>query len=350
MKIKDIHSICYKFAKEHIGIKSFTFGIPSKVEGAGERPYPMVVWEYPGLVEYDGNYGWSVKFDMCILDNDQRKDELTRINNCDTLAEDFFAYLDNEDAVSLSSFSVTQLSHFSDDDATGVRISVGMTVSGIPTCVDDSQYDPSKVIDGSSSLPIIQDIVGERDLPIISFEPEPEYIHTEYAESEGDCYLDLGVKPSEDLEYSITFAITDTSIEEQAVMGSSSVGKRTLIGMQWGQLWHQLGEADWMQKAADNKTHIANTDPAIGHFFLDADNRSTPQGSTYADGNLYLFAENYDGVASNFAKARVYSIQINGMDLQPVIRMPEGKVVFRDEASGTVIEPVVGELHPKPIR
>lgn len=350
MKISDVHKICYKFAKEHLGIMSFTFGIPSKVEGAGERPYPMVVLEYPTLVEYDGNYGWSVKFDMCILDNDQRKDELTRINDCDSLAEDFFAYLENEDAISLSSFSVTQLSHFSDDDATGVRISVGMTVSGIPTCVDDAQYDPSKVIDGTSSLPTIQGMTTDHDLPIISFEQEPEYFFIEYAESKGGCYIDLGIKPSKDLAYSVAFSITDTSIQEQAVMGASESGKRTLIGMQWGQLWHQLGEADWMQKVVDLKPHIANTDPDVGRFFLDADNRATPQGDTYADGNLYLFAENYDGVAGNFSYARVYSVQIDGMYLQPAIRMTDRKVVLVERDSKVVYEPAVGELYPPTIR
>lgn len=349
MKIKDIHSICYKFAKEHLGIMSFTFGIPSKVEGAGERPYPMVVWEYPGLVEYNGNYGWSVKFDMCILDNDQRKDELTRINNCDALSEDFFAYLDNEDAISLDSFSVTQLSHFSDDDATGVRISVGMTVSGIPTCVDDAQYDPSKVIDGNSSLPTIQGMTTDHDLPIISFEPNPEYLFIEYAESKGGCYIDLGVKPSKDLDYSIRFAITDTSIQEQSVMGASESGKRTLIGMNYGYLWHQCGEADWMQKTSDMYPHDATTDPAVGHFFLDSDNRGIPQGDTYADLNFYLFAENFGGVASNFSNARVYSVQIGSMNLQPALRMTDRKVVFVDDNSKRVFEPTAGELYPPTI-
>lgn len=347
--IKSIYSLSYRFAKEHVALRAFTFGLPSKVEGTGEKPYPLFCFEFPALAEYS-EYGYDVKFDCVIVDNDQRKQEVTRLEECEVIADEFRVFLDNEDWLSVTSFSTTQLSHFSDDDATGVRISVGLRLDGVNICIDETMYDPAKEIERASELPTIQGMTTDHDLPIISFEQEPEYIRTEYAESYGDCYLDLGVKPSKDLDYRITFSITDTSVEEQAVMGASGGGKRTLVGMQWGQLWHQLGEADWMQKEVDNKIHIANTDPDVGRFFLDADNMATPQGDTYADGNLYLFAENYDGVASNFAKARVYSIQINGMDLWPVIRMPEGKVVFRDEVSGTVIEPVVGELHPKPIR
>lgn len=347
--IKSIYSLSYRFAKEHVALRAFTFGLPSKVEGTGEKPYPLFCFEFPALAEYS-EYGYDVKFDCVIVDNDQRKQEVTRLEECEVVADEFRAFLDNEDWLSVTSFSTTQLSHFSDDDATGVRISVGLRLDGVNICIDETMYDPAKEIERASSLPTIQGVVGDRDLPIISFESEPEYLFIEYAESKGGCYIDLGVKPSKDLDYSIRFAITDTSIQEQSVMGASESGKRTLIGMNYGYLWHQCGEADWMQKTADIYPHDATTDPAVGHFFLDSDNRGIPQGDTYADLNFYLFAENFGGVASNFSNARVYSVQIGSMNLQPALRMTDRKVVFVDDNSKRVFEPTAGELYPPTIR
>lgn len=179
-------------------------------------------------------------------------------------------------------------------------------------------------------------------------EPEPDYYEVEYVESAGDCHIDLGIKPSKDLIYSIDFAMTDITVSEQSVMGGSEVGKRTLIGMNYSYLWHQLGEDDWMQPSPDLTRHTASSDPDLGRFFLDAASRGIPQGDTYADLNLYLFAENYGGTASNHAKAKVFSLTIEDGGTEhrfiPVRRTADDMVCLYDEANETYYEPVGGSL------
>ena len=149
MTIYNLIDKIYNFARTNKAVNSFTVGIPSKVEGTGEKPYPNVTVELPIKRDIDyTDYRSTFTVDICFLTWDPKESELANLDKSETIADEFVRWLREDDSYDIDSISFMTLTHFSDDDVTGIRLSCNIEVDGLidGLCDSDEHFDPERTI------------------------------------------------------------------------------------------------------------------------------------------------------------------------------------------------------------
>lgn len=171
--VKDIVDTFYNLAKAHKLVRSFKYDRLSKGAGIGDELMPHVFLEDPiyfGVADTTtGTIPVTVNFDVVItkqlLDNWKlpKPTSETGQNLCHSIALNFIARLrnaytdpDQDSMFQVSSWTITTLRHWYDNDCDGVRVSLILNAKNdINYCDEDSHFDDSKEFDISKVLPSI---------------------------------------------------------------------------------------------------------------------------------------------------------------------------------------------------
>ena len=101
---------------------------------------------------------------------DDENDVLTVQNNAYTIAADIAAFIDTNDAfrgyLSLYDYSILTLSHFTDDSAAGVKLSLVLAMpSPVDLCILDENFNDEPYVEPEDNkIDIDKDDVGDIDL------------------------------------------------------------------------------------------------------------------------------------------------------------------------------------------
>lgn len=170
--IKDLVNIIKDVCLRHKGVRTFRYqsGIYNNAQN-NYKPFQV----YLDDVSYHNlnitTNIFTVEFNMYILSQPTKdKDGILEVqDNAYTIAADIVAYLDINYAgvLSMHDFSIMTLSHYSDDDSAGVRLSITLeTPSPVNLCSLDDNFNDEPYEDEPDTeitvdikpLPVLDDI------------------------------------------------------------------------------------------------------------------------------------------------------------------------------------------------
>lgn len=166
--VKDLVQYLYTIAKEHKLIRGFKYDQITKGMGTGEDMYPLLFVEDPIFYNYNattaGTCSVNVNIDVLFLPQSLENYDVEQLNplDCQNLAHSVILNIlarirhdaiQNDSDVTVRDYSLLTLRHWGDDDASGMRISMKLTVKNdIYLCDIDEHFDTGKTLDVQSIL------------------------------------------------------------------------------------------------------------------------------------------------------------------------------------------------------
>ena len=170
--LKDVIDILKDISLRHKGVRTFKYQGNDFFNAQNNHSYFQVYVDDVSLHQLNITTNiFKAEFEVYVLGFvDDENDVLTVQNNAYTIATDIIAYIDNSDAfqgiLSVYDYSILTVSHFTDDNAAGVKLSLVLQMpSPVDLCtLDDNFNDEPYSGDTDTEITINEDEVGDIDL------------------------------------------------------------------------------------------------------------------------------------------------------------------------------------------
>lgn len=170
--LKDIINIIKDVSLRHKGVRTFKYQGNDFFNAQNNHSYFQVYVDDVSLHQLNITTNiFKAEFEVYVLGFvDDNNDVLEVQNNAYTVAADIVAYIDTQEAfqgvLSVYDYSILTVSHFTDDNAAGVKLSLVLQMpSPVDLCtLDDNFNDEPYSGDTDTEITINEDEVGEIDL------------------------------------------------------------------------------------------------------------------------------------------------------------------------------------------
>lgn len=174
--LKDIINILKDVSLKHKGVRTFRYQGNDFFNAQNNNKMYQVYVDDVSLHQLNITTNiFKAEFEIYVLGFvDDDNDVLTVQNNAYTIACDIMAYIDTSDAfqgiLSVYDYSILTLSHFTDDNASGVKLSLVLQMpSPVDLCtLEDNFNDEPYSGDTDTQIDINTDEVGDIDLKPIT--------------------------------------------------------------------------------------------------------------------------------------------------------------------------------------
>jgi hypothetical protein len=147
--LRDIVNIIKDVSLRHKGVRTFRYQGKILNNAQNNHEYYQVYLDDVSLHELNITTNiFKVSFEMYILGFVDDEHEILEVqNNAYTVAADILAYIDNNPEyngiLSIHDYSILTVSHYTDDDAAGVRLSIVIaTPNPVDLCSLDDNFNP----------------------------------------------------------------------------------------------------------------------------------------------------------------------------------------------------------------
>ena len=178
--LKDVVNIIKETALRHKGVRNFKYTGDDLHNQQNNNEYFQVLLDDVSFHQLNITTNiFKVEFNLYILGFpvNTPEDILETQNNAYTIAADIIAYIDNNNEfngyLSVYDYSVLTLSHYTDDNAAGVKLSLILSMpSPVDMCelednFNDEPYEPEK----DKEIDINTNETGEIDIKPITLKP-----------------------------------------------------------------------------------------------------------------------------------------------------------------------------------
>lgn len=170
--LKDIIEIIKDVSLRHKGVRTFRYQSDALNNQQNNHKYYQVYVDDVSMHELNITTNiFKASFEIYVLGfTDDENDIITVQNNAYTIAADIVAYIDTKSdfkgILSVYDYSILTLSHYTDDDAAGVKLSLVLQMpSPVNLCVlDDNFNDEPYEEEPDNEISISQDEIGDIDL------------------------------------------------------------------------------------------------------------------------------------------------------------------------------------------
>ena len=170
--LKDVIEILKDISLRHKGVRTFRYQGDDLFNAQNNHSYFQVYVDDISLHQLNITTNiFRAEFQVYVLGFvDDDNDVLTVQNNAYTIACDIMAYIDTQEAfqgvLSVYDYSILTLSHYSDDNSAGVKLSLVLQMpSPVNLCtLDDNFNDEPYEEEKDKEIDINDDEVGEIDL------------------------------------------------------------------------------------------------------------------------------------------------------------------------------------------
>lgn len=177
--LKDIIEIIKNVSLRHKGVRTFKYQSDMLNNQQNNHKYYQVYVDDASMHELNITTNiFKAEFQVYVLGFvDDEHDVLDVQNNAYTIAADIIAYLDAKEEfyglLSVYDYSILTLSHYTDDSAAGVKLSLILEIpSPVNLCeLDENFNDEPYEDDGDIEIDINDDEVGDIDLKPIHLRP-----------------------------------------------------------------------------------------------------------------------------------------------------------------------------------
>lgn len=174
--LKDIINIIKDVSLRHKGVRTFRYQGDDLFNAQNNHSYFQVYVDDISLHQLNITTNiFRAEFQVYVLGFvDDENDVLTVQNNAYTVAADIVAYIDTQEAfqgvLSVYDYSILTVSHFTDDNAAGVKLSLVLQMpSPVNLCtLDDNFNDEPYEEEKDKEIDINDDEVGDIDLKPIT--------------------------------------------------------------------------------------------------------------------------------------------------------------------------------------
>ena len=177
--LKDIIEIIKNVSLRHKGVRTFKYQSDMLNNQQNNHKYYQVYVDDASMHELNITTNiFKAEFQVYVLGFvDDEHDVLDVQNNAYTIAADIIAYLDTKEEfyglLSVYDYSILTLSHYTDDSAAGVKLSLILSIpSPVNLCeLDENFNDEPYEDDEDIEIDINDDEVGDIDLKPIHLRP-----------------------------------------------------------------------------------------------------------------------------------------------------------------------------------
>lgn len=178
--LKDVVNIIKDTALRHKGVKSFKYTGDDLHNHQNNDEYYQVLLDDVSYHQLNITTNiFKVEFNLYILGFpvNIEEDILEKQNNAYTIAADIIAFIDNNTEfngyLSVYDYSILTLSHYTDDNAAGVKLSLILAMpSPVNLCeLDDNFNDEPYQPEPDKKIDILTDETGDIDIKPITLKP-----------------------------------------------------------------------------------------------------------------------------------------------------------------------------------
>lgn len=174
--LKDIINIIKEVSLKHKGVKTFKYQSDDLNNAQNNHKYYQVYVDDISLHQLNITTNiFKAEFQVYVLGFvDDENDVLTVQNNAYTIAADIVAYIDTQEAfqgvLSVYDYSILTLSHYTDDNAAGVKLSLVLEMpSPVDLCsLEDNFNDEPFEDEPDKEIDLNEEEIGDIDLKPIT--------------------------------------------------------------------------------------------------------------------------------------------------------------------------------------
>lgn len=152
--IKTIVDAIKSAVEKHKGINDFTYDLPTKVLGTGEKRYPHFYLESPirsasfdtetsGLVEF------TLNVDVLLFGGEASEQQ----SKAEKMLYQVISKINEEEKIRIYSLDIMGLTRYTDDNTNGVRASIIVgAINDYSRCVDDDEFEEGREFPKTNDL------------------------------------------------------------------------------------------------------------------------------------------------------------------------------------------------------